>query len=257
MIGKKHVKPLSDWPRPHFLQPGGKPFLFFVVYGKFVDLPTLSMSIYRSEGPPPGLAFSHYDAEQYRDVLAGFREGYLWNEFHVHNPLLAHRVAESTECLILRGDIADCDNLNYLRDSVGLLTFLLDHGGITIYDPQMFQWWEPEDWRKRIFDPAAPVPRNHVLVLTSEESDPALTWFHTRGMRKFGRPDISIRNVPAEYHEAVIELCERLIELQAFGGIIEEGTAIRMTSLPDGMTCHHQGDLDDPDFNNVHVEITW
>jgi hypothetical protein len=22
------------------------------------------------------------------------------------------------------------------------------------------------------------------------------------------------------------------------------------------MTCHHAGDEDDPDFNNVHVEIT-
>jgi hypothetical protein len=27
--------PLSDWPRPHFKQPGGMPFLFFVICGKF------------------------------------------------------------------------------------------------------------------------------------------------------------------------------------------------------------------------------
>ena len=48
------------------------------------------------------------------------------------NPVLAGRIVESTECLILRGEIEDGDNLNYLRDSVGLLTFLLDHGGITV-----------------------------------------------------------------------------------------------------------------------------
>lgn len=47
----------------------------------------------------------------------------------------------------------------------------------------------------------------------------------------------------------------RFIEFQAFGGVIEEGIEIRMEGLPSGMTCHHAGDLEDPDFNNVHVEI--
>jgi hypothetical protein len=30
-----------------------------------------------------------------------------------------------------------------------------------------------------------------------------------------------------------------------------------MKRLPKAMICHHQGDLNDPDFNNVHVEIVW
>ena len=87
------------------------------------------------------------------------------------------------------------------------------------------------------------------------KSDSKLTWFHTRGVRKFGRPDLSIHNVPLPYHGAVIDLCERFIELQAFGAVIEDGQEIRVKSLPEGMTCHHAGDLDDPDFHNVHVEI--
>ena len=84
-----------------------------------------------------------------------------------------------------------------------------------------------------------------------------MTWFHSRGMRKFGRPDLSVHNVPVEHQEAVIDVCNRFIQWQALGGIIEEGQEIRMKSLPSRMTCHHRGDLDDPDFNNVHVEITW
>ncbi len=38
------------------------------------------------------------------------------------------------------------------------------------------------------------MPRQHVVILTSEECSGdgrPLTWFHTRGMRKFGRPDLS------------------------------------------------------------------
>ncbi len=244
-----------DWPRPRFTRPGGTPFLFYVVYGKFENLPALSGSRYRSAGVPDGFTLFHYDMEQHPDVLAGFQEGYLWSDLQGRNPVLAARIAETKECLILRGEIQDSETLNYLRDSVGLLTFLLDHGGITVYDPLMFHWWEPENWRDRIFDPA--VPRHHVIILTSEEPAHGLTWYHTRGMRKFGRPDFSIHNVPARYNEAVIDLCNRFIEVQAFGGIIDEEQEIRMRSLPGGMTCHHRGDLDDPDFNNVHVEITW
>jgi len=30
-----------------------------------------------------------------------------------------------------------------------------------------------------------------------------------------------------------------------------------MQALPPGMKCFNRGDKDDPDFNNVHVEIDW
>jgi hypothetical protein len=121
----------------------------------------------------------------------------------------------------------------------------------------MFRWWEPREWKACIFQPCGAVPRQHVVILTSDEpEDASRTWFHSRGMRKLGRPDLSVHRVQQQYHEAVIDLCNRFIEFQAFGGIIEEGKEIRMKTLPKGMTCHHAGDLDDPDFNNVHVEIT-
>lgn len=80
-------------------------------------------------------------------------------------------------------------------------------------------------------------------------------WFHTRGMRKFGRPDLSVHHVSRDLRDGIVDLFNRFIEFQAFGGIIAQGQDIKMGSLPAGMICVHQGDLDDPDFNNVHVEI--
>jgi hypothetical protein len=52
-------------------------------------------------------------------------------------------------------------------------------------------------------------------------------------------------------------LCGRFIEHQAFGAVIPEGQSVRMASLPPDGVAHHGGDLDDPDFNNVHVELVW
>src|ERR1051325_9305788 len=125
---------LPDWPRPYYQGPGGRPFLFYAVYGAFGELPALSRKEYRSAGMPRGLDLSHYDAAEHPGVLDGFREGYLWDHLKEQDPDLARRVLDAKECLILRGELDDQADLNYFRDAVGLLTFLVDQGGLTVYD---------------------------------------------------------------------------------------------------------------------------
>jgi hypothetical protein len=253
---------LADWPRPHFAHPGGRPFVFYVVNGEFSALPGLSRDAYRSKGVYPGLELSRYNRQKHPDVVAAFQDGYLWDRLFEQNAALADQIRRSNECLILRGELDDLRDLNYLRDSVGLLTYLLDNGDVCVYDPQMFFWWERDVWRQRIFEPAASVPSHHALILTSDENHSAkaealpMLWFHTRGMRMFGRPDLSVHNVPPLYHNAVIEMLNRFIILQAHGGVISPSHEIRMQELPSGMKCRHAGNLDDPDFNNAHVEIS-
>jgi hypothetical protein len=252
---------LTAWPRPYYERPGGCPFLFYVLFGGFDGGCEIDSQEYRTLGVHSGLELNLYDRGVYADVLFSFQTGYLWDELVAQEPALARRIAGSDQCLILRGELEDQGDLDYLRDSVGLLTYFLDHGGVCVYDPQMFRWWEPGAWRHQVFEPGGPVPRQHVVILTSDEDQSGalgetLTWFHTRGMRKFGRPDLSVHDVRPHDHEAIIDLFERFIEFQALGGTIAEGQAIKMRNLPPGMTCHHGGDLDDPDFNNVHVEIT-
>jgi hypothetical protein len=74
-------------------------------------------------------------------------------------------------------------------------------------------------------------------------------------MLKFGRPDLSIRQVSQDWRDGAIDLCNRFIEFQALGGVIDEAQEIRMRSVPTGLHGFHSGHLDDPDFNNTHVEI--
>jgi hypothetical protein len=90
---------------------------------------------YRTLGIHPSLELNLYGRDKYPEVLAGFQEGYLWDELVAQDPTSARKVSESDQCLILRGELDDPGDLNYLRDSVGLLTCLLDHGGVCIYDP--------------------------------------------------------------------------------------------------------------------------
>jgi hypothetical protein len=248
---------LDTWERKHFVAGGGDPFLFYVVYGEIDSSAPLSRSTYRSNGIPDGVDVMSYGPSKHPEVPGSFRDGYLWGEFVAAAPELSATVAQCEHCVILRGTPNDATTLNYLRDTVGLIAYLLDHGGCALYDPLMFRWWQPSDWRQQIFSPAAAVPRRHTVILVSEEADPSLKWFHTRGMRKFGRPDISVHNVTADLEDGVIDLCNRLIEHQAFGHVITDGQEVRMASLPAGGVIRHRGDLDDPDFNNVHVDVSW
>lgn len=245
---------LEPWDRKHFKHGGGDAFLFYVVYGQVDTAAPLSRSKYRSDGIPHGLDVMTYGPNSNPEVPGSFREGYLWERLQSSDPKLANAIATQDSCLVLRGTFPDPGNLNYLRDTIGLITHFLDNGGVAVYDPQMFEWWSPEKWRERIFNPAGPVPRHHTVILVSEDTG-GTEWLHTRGLRKFGRPDLSVPKVSNSQKEAFIDLCNRFIELQAFGGIISEGQEVRMQSLPDGLMCHHAGHLDDPDFNNVHVRI--
>jgi hypothetical protein len=248
----------ESWERKYYAESDGEAFLFYVAFGNISQDMHLEERKYRCSGVPAGFELSTYDKVRDADVFDGFLEGYLWEQLNTVNPRLARTIQRSSTCAVFRGSQKNPETLDYLRDCVGLLTFLLDNGACSIYDPQMFHWWTPEQWHERLFDPAAAVPTHHVMILFSEEEGPKdLFWVHTRGMRKFGRPDISVHRVGRKYEDAVIDLCNRFIEYEAFGGLIPEGQEIRMALLPPGGVAHHGGDLDDPDFNNVHVEIVW
>lgn len=248
---------LPSWERKHYVPSGGEAFLFYVAFGEIAHYQPLDAQKYRCGGVPEGFEVVAYDRVHHGEYMDEFHEGYIWHCFQSENPQLAKNIFNAPGCVVIEGSQKDPETLNYFRDCIGLLEFFLDHGACAIYDPQMFHWWSPEQWHDLVFAPAAPLPRQHVVILYSEEQSPGLMWFHTRGMRKFGRPDISVHGVGPAYRDAVIDMCERFIELQAFGGSIPEGQSIRMASLPPGGVAHHRGDLDDPEFNNVHIEIVW
>lgn len=83
----------------------------------------------------------------------------------------------------------------------------------------MFAWWSADEWRSRAFDPGEPAPRRHLL---SEEPEPDLLWYHTRGMLKLGRPDLSVHGVPGDLQSGFEEMVSRFIDLLARGGMIAD-----------------------------------
>ncbi|MGE0791079.1 MAG: hypothetical protein AB7S26_35735 [Sandaracinaceae bacterium] len=245
---------LASWPRPHFQPGGGDAQVLYAVFGRFEALEPLSATKYRSAGPPDGVEISSYGAPEQRDVLDDFRSGWAWDRFVEESPELAGAVADTSRCLVVRGVVTDPSTLDYFRDLIGLIAYLNDGGGLAVYDAQILRWWSPDEWRNDVFARDDLRPSQHVGIFLSDD-DHRGRWYHTRGMRKFGRPDLSVTHVPDGVDDRVLDLITRFINLQAQGGHVPEGQEIRIAGLPPGLRCHHAGDADDVEFNNAHIEI--
>ncbi|MCE5233810.1 MAG: hypothetical protein ABFC67_04085 [Mizugakiibacter sp.] len=249
--------PAPVWPRPQWSVSGQEAVVLWFVFGDFdAELP-VDGAAYRTRGVPDGVEFARYRNADLA-AWAGYPlAGSLGRLLGEEEPALLARAAHAQECLVLRGTLPDPADLDYLHDCVGLIAALNDLGGIAVVDPQMLSIFDAETWRRRYFADAAFTVREHVLILCSEDAEHAgRLHVHTRGMRKFARPDLSIRNVPAAAAGAAGQLAERFAQFQALGGRIADGHEVALDDTL-AMRARRAGDLDDPAFNNLHVALVW
>ncbi len=138
-----------------------------------------------------------------------------------------------------------------------MLAGLLDIGGVAILDPQILSLFDADEWRRRyLIKDGAPL-RNHLLILRDEEEGSDRLWIHTRGLRKFGRPDISLHDVPVSETDRAGALCQRLLELQMLGAHFVDGQTLEVDGMFAGLVAELGGGYDDPQFNNTYVSFYW
>jgi hypothetical protein len=228
----------------------------FIVCGDFdpTRLPHLSRAKYRSRGPGHGVDVGAFRGPRHAELLdlAPVRA------LAATDPALHAAIRATPGHLLVRGDLPDPPDHDALRDAIGLVTWALDHGGVAAITPQTLTVRSPAAWHEELFLHDRLDPGAHVVILASEdERRPGREWLHTRGLRQFARPDLSVRGVPPDGREAALDLVERFVALQVDGARIPDGQPVRVRGVPEGMVCRHAGGLDDPDFNNVHLELAW
>jgi hypothetical protein len=244
---------LPHWPRKRFEPGGGKAMVFFALYGKFPEPIQVSAEKYRTAGVPPGVRIKKVTrAEMPEFPFTGAGIGRL---LQPARPGLFAEIQQAPECMIISGELEDPPDLNYLRDTFGLVMYFLESGAQAVLDPQKIALYSPILWRQEIFGPNPPELLNNAVLLVSPEAA-GTKWLHTRGMRKFGRPDISFRGVESEQETAAIELCRRLIVLEGEGARVRDGEQFQADGFDGPLACRVAGDLEDPDFNNTHLEIS-
>ncbi|WP_201315384.1 hypothetical protein [Dyella sp. EPa41] len=244
------------WQRPHWQPSDEEVLLQFFVFGKFQAGRAPSIE-YGSEGLPESVELTSHHHTALRQWEGYPLRGSVGRMFKEDAPEAYKLALDAPEVLVVRGRLPDAGDTGYLRDTLGVLAALLDVGGTAILDPQILTLFDANSWRQRfLVRDGAPI-RNHLLILCDGEEQTGRHWVHTRGMRKFGRPDISIRNVPERDIDRAGVLCERLVELEALGAHFTEGQSLDAEGLHGGLVAHLGGGEEDPDFNNTFVEFRW
>jgi hypothetical protein len=246
----------EDWERPQYEAGGGDASVLFVVFGPKPEPLRVTSLAHRVVPMDLSLELEYQEPHVAAGLLDSPMGATLLQGWEGEEP----SVLTADGCMVMRADVPDPKDLRYLRNCVGVVTAILEAGGRAAANLQSLGMFTPEQWRGVIFAPDKPQPRLHVNVFHGEDetrgapqgagSNETTVWLHSRGLRAFGRPDVSIRHVPQDAMSAASELCNRLIETQAFGRVIPDGPI-------EGMVAHTTGSLEDPDFDNVHIELVW
>src|SRR4051794_33549888 len=138
----------AEWSRPCW-QPTGRPAsLFYVVPGR---LAAAGLQLSRSRHHiPPGLQVSAHKRSDNPAWLDGFfgKPGLGSDLGKVFGPR-ADKLRAVRRCVIAKGEFPDPSDLAYLRDSLGIVSAVLDQGGLGVLDLFAIRWWSKEEWMER------------------------------------------------------------------------------------------------------------
>ena len=251
--------PADPWARPLFSPGGGDALISFVVFGTDADLLEITTEEHRVDEVPTGVDAHELSPEQ---VLAFFDPplGALIRE---RAPETAELAEDSETAIVVTGSVTDPPTLDYLRNAIGIATAALDTGGVGVLDLSTFTLFDPDRWRSTVFEADRTLAHRLVSILSSagpdnradDDADTDRRWVHTRGLRVFGRPDLSIHDVEPDAFETAIELVNVLIAQLARGLVIDDGMTMDVGGELGTLTFVRGGAMDDPGFNNEHLEI--
>ena len=242
---------LFSWPRPRYIEGGGDALVWLEIYGDWADSQTqVSASKHNSAGLPPELI-----AQITPNDNGASWHGAMADLARQSNPIAWQIALESPQKLVIRGEIADPNSLDYLRDTIGVVAASLESGGVAVFEPQILTVFGAEEWRQQFFG-AGFEPTNHAVILLTPQDD-GRTWLHTRGMRLFGRPDVSCRNVKPDELEGLQAIFNGLMRMMAAGAQIPDGQPVRAANSDEILRCFNRGSLDDDEFNNRHLALEW
>ena len=246
----------SIFQRPYYQDTGRRPYLFYAVIGARAEELHVSRSRHHVEEMPEGLGLSGLrrpKQSSYMDELLGGTLGQILDK-RDHELYEKAKAAESW--LVLYGDVQKDDTLDYLRNAIGFVQAAVETGAVAVQDLQILELYSAEEWTQKVFS-CKYHPYCHVNAMISPEPEGTF-WLHTRGMRKFGRPDMGMTGVPkSELHRAKAAV-DQLIFYGAQGAMFLRPARLHLAT---GEACtvypKLTGDLEDPDYNNEHYRLLW
>jgi len=256
MYYKERIDMESIWQRPLYQDTGRRPYLFYVAIGARAEELHVSRSRHHVEEMPEGLNLSGLQRPGHSGYMDELLGGVLGKILEGRDRGLYEKAKAAQSWLVLHGEVQKDGTLEYLRNAIGFVQAAVETGAEAVLDPQVLELCPAEEWTQTVFS-CKYHPYCHVYAMVSPEAGGTL-WLHTRGMRKFGRPDVGMAGVPQGELERAKAVVDQMIYYSAQGAVFNRPAKLH-TSLGGACTIHPMltGDLEDPDYNNEHYRLRW
>ncbi len=221
--------PASGWSRPRWQSTCRFASLFYFIPTRMLaERLELSVRRYGVSSIPDDLRVSAHERSTDAVWFAGFfSEPGLGNLLKQSLGSRAEEIRSADAGVIVRGHFQDSENLEYLRAGVAVVSAIVEGNGYCVLDLPAARWWTPEEWAMRFVEHTDFRIQDHIQFLVSDDDRyyPGL-WVHTRGMAKFGRPDLQIKHVPTDRVEDAGTDLSRFVRYLIDGAVIRDGEEV-------------------------------
>jgi len=245
-----------DYERPYYEDLDYRPYLLYVVFGVDGSQMEVSRERHRADEFPEGLRVALYRKPKHSEYMDALVGGTFGEVLGSSNPLLYKAIRNTEQWVVIQGEVERDSDLHYLRNVIGCIQSLVEKGAVAVLDYQTILLYAPSEWTSMIFEPSFE-PWVHVVILTSKMGDGSI-WLHTRGMRKFGRPDVSFEGVPKDRIENACQIINQMIYYGAQGAFFSR--PVKLHTRDDStyvVKPEFVDDMDNFDFNNSYYRVLW
>ncbi len=250
--------PVSTWPRTGFQPGGGRNVFQLFCFSTGPLKGDVPLSASRFGLPAPEAMKLVEVRELTRDMdstwFDGFRAGSLRGVATqaLGDVSALDSATQLTAVLVDREDTAD---LSHLQAAWATAQWLVARGVSVVLDAQTNRFWKGADvaeWpASRPFSLSIDVN----VVVEAEPTSPIAN-VHTRGLQKFGRPDLVTRDVPGEQWDAVAGLVRALAGQLANGVVLRAGDRVNLDGKSLTLAAYKPAPESDLHLNNEGLLIT-
>ncbi len=247
-----------NYERPYYEDINYHPLMFYVIFGAKEEELVISREQHNLDEVPEGLNMHILTRKQHGEYMNNLIGGTLGDLLKEEQPELYEKIQKENIWAVVEGKIKQDDNLKYLRNTIGVVQAFLDTGAIAVLDLQIFSLYSAEDFTEKIFSKELDV-YSHVKNLISEMEDGKI-WLHTRGMCKFGRPDISIENIPKSEENTAVRVSNQMIFCSAQGMLFNKKVKLHPYKDKEKaiiINPEFVEDYENVDFNNAYCRLSW
>lgn len=233
--------------------------IYLIVFGNYSDQ-FLEKVI--AQPLPEGCKLTCYDRDKDADKFEIFLKDPPYStDFSLDSPNEYKQALASQKAIGIYGKWENPENAldNYLSIIALIHTLAFDENTIAIVDTLLVKMFSKENWQNIIGQPLVNGQFNivdHILVDYIAQ-DNGYYWMKTRGMIHFGKPDISVHDLPDNLAEPYLNILNAIAnEMVLLNSIPKNNQEIILLNKPSGIKAIHQGSYDDDDFwGNVHIEL--